>query len=200
MHVEFLLEEPSSEACLQGLLPKLIADEATWAFHVFGGKRDLLLKLEDRLKGYKNWVPEDWRIVVLIDEDSQDCNALKARLELAANNAGWRTKSTSAGGSFVVLNRIAIEELEAWFFGDVPALVAEYPGVPTTLGNKAKFRSPDAIAGGTWEALERVLQKAGYYHTGLAKIDVARRIGLRLDPAKNRSPSFQMFISGIGAL
>jgi hypothetical protein len=200
MHVEFLIEEPSSEACLQSLLPKLLPTETTWALHVFQGKRDLLLKLEDRLKGYRNWIPPDWRIVVLIDEDRQDCKSLKQLLESKAANAGWVTKSVAQGNPFAVLNRIAIEELEAWFFGDVPALVAEYPRVPATLGSKAKFRDPDAIAGGTWESLERVLQNAGYYRTGLPKLEVARRVSPRMTPAQNRSRSFQVFVGGLAAL
>jgi hypothetical protein len=32
------------------------------------------------------------------------------------------------------LNRIAVEELEAWFFGDIEALRAVYPKLSATLG------------------------------------------------------------------
>jgi hypothetical protein len=58
---------------------------------------------------------------------------------------------------------LAIEELEAWFFGDMDAVRALYPRVPETLEQRAGFRDPDAIRGGTWEALERILQRAGYF-------------------------------------
>ncbi|MGD0827532.1 MAG: DUF4276 family protein [Desulfobaccales bacterium] len=54
-----------------------------------------------------------------------------------------------------VLNRIAIEELESWFFGDGIALKTAYPGIPETLDKKSKYRNPDAIER-TWEALERL--------------------------------------------
>jgi hypothetical protein len=201
MHVEVLLEEPSAEACLEGLLPKLLPTETTWQLHAFKGKRDLLSKLPQRLSGYRAWLPEDWRIVVLIDEDRQECMTLKQELEEAAKSAGFVTKTTGKGAqAFAVLNRIAIEELEAWFFGDVPALVAEFPGVPLTLAAKAKYRDPDAVAGGTWEALERILQAAGYFQAGLPKIEVARRLGAKMDPTRNRSHSFRVFAAGLAAL
>jgi hypothetical protein len=92
-----------------------------------------------------------------------------------------------------VLNRLAIEELEAWFFGDVEALTTAYPGIPRTLGKKSKYRNPDAIGGGTWEALERVLQNAGYYPSGIPKIETARKISQYMNPDRNTSKSFQVF-------
>lgn len=200
MHVEFLLEEPSAEAFLQGIAQKLLPAGTSFNFIVFQGKTDLLKNLEPRLKAYKKWIPEDYRLVVLVDEDRQDCMALKAELESAAANAGLATKSNPAGGAFFVLNRIAVEELESWFFGDASALAAAYPGVPPTLASKAPYRDPDAIAGGTWEALERVLQKAGHFKGGLSKIAVAREMGGRMDPAVNRSTSFSHFVLGLAAL
>jgi len=83
-----------------------------------------------------------------------------------------------------------VEELEAWFFGDVSALIAAYPGVPATLAHRARFRDPDAISGGTWESLERVLQRAGHHTGGLEKLRAAREIAKHMDPERNRSRSF----------
>lgn len=200
MHLELLLEEPSSEAFLQGALSKLLPEGTTWNPIVFQGKSDLLKNLESRLKAYRKWLPADWRIVVLIDEDRADCLDLKARMEAAAKAAGMRTKTAANGSKFAVLNRIAVEELEAWFFGDPAALVEAYPGVSPTLGAKAAYRSPDAIAGGTWEALERVLQRAGYYGGGLPKIEVAREMAKYVVAERNTSPSFQCFVAGLNAL
>ncbi|MCI0521699.1 MAG: hypothetical protein L0Z70_15750 [Chloroflexi bacterium] len=60
------------EAALKNLLPRLLPGYVTWAFHVFQGKRDLLNKLEKRLRGYKAWNQTDYRVVVLIDEDRQN--------------------------------------------------------------------------------------------------------------------------------
>lgn len=101
-----------------------------------------------------------------------------------------------------MINRIVIEELEAWFFGDADALRSAYPGVSSTLERKAAYRDPDAIQGGTWEALQRVLQRAGYYKgvKALPKLETAGRIAQHMDPARNRSRSFQVFRAGIESL
>jgi len=201
MHIEFLVEEPSAEAALQNLLPKILGSVATFDIHPYQGKPDLLKKLPNRLDGYSHWLPEDWRIVVLADADDDDCLELKAQLEQIAQNAGLATKSaTPPGQQFQVLNRLAIEELEAWFFGDVEALRAAYPRVRPTLGKRAKYRNPDAITGGTWEALERLLQRLNYFRQGLPKITVARQVSKHMDPASNRSRSFQIFREGLLAI
>ena len=89
-----------------------------------------------------------------------------------------------------VIPRIAVEELEAWFFGDWQAVRAAYPGVAAGVPSKRGHRDADAIAGGTAEALERVLQDAGYFAGGLRKIEAARAIATHMDPRRNRSKSF----------
>jgi hypothetical protein len=198
MHIEFLLEEESCAEALKLLAPKIVGNQVSFATHTFQGKKDLLDCLEARLRGYAKWLPEDWRIVVLVDRDRDDCLKLKAKLEKTASDAGLATR-TSLGrmSRLQVLNRIAIEELEAWFFGDVEAITTAYPGVPTTLAEKSRYRNPDAIPGGTWEALERILKQAGYYAAGMPKIEVARSIGQHLLPKRNRSASFKAFCDGL---
>jgi hypothetical protein len=199
--LEFLLEERSAEEALSILLPRLLDPETSWELHAFQGKTDLLRKLAIRLRGYARWVAtSNTRIAVLIDEDRQDCHGLKRQLENAAAAAGLLTKTNARGGTFTVLNRIAVEELEAWFFGDCRALRAAYPRVPQHLEQKAFCRHPDAITGGTWERLEKVLQAAGYHRAGLSKTIAAREIAEHMDTTLNTSPSFRCFCSGIQAL
>lgn len=198
MHLELLVEEPSAEAALYNLLPKILLGRASFAIHPFRGKQDLLAKLPDRLRGYTSWLPPDWRIVVLVDRDAEDCKVLKKRLEKISANTGLVTKTRARSRKvFRVVNRLAIEELEAWYFGDVEALAIVYPGVSLSLARRAPFRDPDAIAGGTWEALERVLKRAGYYPGGLPKIEAAKSISLHMVPGRNRSHSFQVFCEGV---
>ena len=201
MHIELLLEEPSAEAALSNLLPKIVPPGCTFAMHPHPGKPALLRALPDRLRAYRRWMPGDYRIAVLVDQDRQDCHALKGVLEKAALDAGSVTR-TSAGSAapFQVLNRIAIEELEAWFFGDVEALCAAFPRVPTSLGDRSKYRQPDEITGGTAEALERELRRAGYYPSGAPKIEPARHVSAHMDPARNRSHSFRVFVEGMRQL
>lgn len=189
-HVEVLVEEPSTEAALRTLLPNLL-DEQTFHIYPHSGKHDLLGKLPDRLRGYKSWLPPDWRVVVVVDRDSEDCHALKMKLEEIASDAGLPTRSV-ARHSYSVVNRLAIEELEAWYFGDWNAVRAAYPEVPEGVPRRKNYRDPDAIAGGTWECFERILQRAGYFRNGLRKIEAARAIAAHWEPDANASRSFQV--------
>jgi hypothetical protein len=190
-HLELIVEEPSMEAALQNLLPKLIPHEAaTWSIHPFQGKAQLLKKLPQRMKGYAQWLPPSSRIIVIVDRDQEDCRSLKAKLEEAAKAAGLVTRTAAAGKPWQVVNRIAVEELEAWFFGDPEAVRAAFPKVSAAFETKRTLRQPDAIAGGTWEALERLLQSAGYHLGGLQKIAAATEISRHMDWGRNRSPSF----------
>ncbi|MCX6829975.1 MAG: DUF4276 family protein [candidate division Zixibacteria bacterium] len=202
MRIEFLLEERSAEAVMRNIVPKIINWDAIVGYHVFNGKHDLLGKLPNRLKGYKEICRFDpCKIVVLIDKDRQDCHVLKTRLERVAADAGLITKTQCGlNMQFQVLNRLAIEELEAWFFGDNQALSTAYPRVPTHLHAKAKYRNPDGIPGGTSQALERVLMQAGYYAGGMPKIEVAMKVSSLMNPDRNTSKSFQVFKAGLLAL
>lgn len=200
MHIEFLLEERSAEEALKCILPKILSGNVSYRLHVFGGKDNLLKELPKRLKGYRRWIPDDWRIIVLIDEDRKDCLQMKEKLEKAAREAGLRTKSsTTSEGNFQVVNRLAVEELEAWFFGDIEALRKAYPKVSKTLQYQARYRNPDAVPGGTYEALERLLVRARYYTGKLPKVTVARNIARYMEPSRNRSKSFRVFVEGLKA-
>lgn len=193
------VEEYSMEVALEQLLPKLLGD-IEFQIIRFQCKDDLLKNAPNRLKGYAAWLPEHWRILVLVDRDDDDCAQLKARLERMAAEAGLLSKTTAGQGQrFQVVNRIAIEELEAWFFGDWTAVQAAYPRVSATVPQKAGFRDPDAIAGGTWEAIERVLKKAGYFSTGLRKLELARSVAGHMDIPRNSSRSFQAFAGAVTA-
>ncbi len=193
------VEEYSMEATLERLLPKLLP-EVDFEIRRFQCKDDLLKKLPDRLRGYRRWLPENQRILVLVDRDDDDCRVLKQKLEDMADAAGLLSKTRAGQGRcFQVVNRIAIEELEAWFFGDWQAVQAAFPKLPDAIPHKATFRNPDAILGGTWEALERVFKKHGYFKTGLRKLECARSVAQHMDPLRNTSRSFQVFCSAVSA-
>lgn len=181
------------EAFLRALLPRLLPADRTFEVHAFQGKADLLGKLEARLRGYAAWLPADWRVVVVVDRDDDDCRELKRHLEVVAHRAGLRSRSRAGAKPWQLVNRIAIEELEAWYFGDWDAVRAAYPRVAPNAPQRQGLRNPDVIAGGTWEAFERVMQRHGYFKGGLAKIEAARVIGAQIEPARNRSGSFQAF-------
>lgn len=192
-HVELLVEEPSMEAFLRELIPRVFPVERTFAVYPFQGKNDLLSKLPDRLRGYAHFLPDDWRIVVVVDRDDDDCLRLKRQMEDIAMQSGLRTRAQAGNAACQVINRIAIEELEAWYFGDWQAVQAAYPRVSSTIRNQRPYRHADQVAGGTWEAFERVLKRHGYFKQGLRKIEVARNLGKHVDVQRSDSPSFQCF-------
>jgi hypothetical protein len=197
MHLEFLLEEPSAEEALKNILPKILGDKVSFSLFQYGGKQKLLKRLPDRLKGYHAWIPGDYKIVILIDMDDDNCQKLKKLLNGIALRAGLTPKGS--GKTYSVINRIAIEELEAWFFGDENALTKAYPRVRKNISTHPAYRNPDNIKGGTWEALEKILQKAGYYKGGLQKIRAAKDISAQMSVDANRSKSFQVFRDGLMA-
>jgi hypothetical protein len=196
-HLEILVEEPSMEAFLIALLPKMLDEKTTYSIHVHQGKSDLLGKLGDRLRGYARWLTGTMRLVVLVDQDDDNCHQLKQRLERAAAASGLQTRTTSAASSWQVVNRIAVEELEAWYFGEWSAVRKAYPKVSNAIRRQAAFRASDAIAGGTWEAMARVLKTAGYFTGGFRKMEIAHAIGRHFDPIASTSPSFNAFRSAI---
>ena len=174
------------EAALRIILPKIIG-EKSFQIYPSRGKRDLLENLPNRLRGYEKFLPDSHRIIVVIDRDNDDCHELKSRIETMAEKAGLRTSDDQRGPAQIIV-RIAIEELEAWYFGDWAAVRAAYPkaGKPPQ-----RCRAPDAIRGGTWEVFERVMKKSDYFASGLRKIEAATKIAPHIDPARNTSPSFQ---------
>jgi hypothetical protein len=196
-HLELLVEEPSMEAFLRALLPRLLPQDRTFEIHPFQGKSDLLGKLEPRLRGYAAWLPADWRIVVVVDRDDEDCHVLKRRLESIAQRAGLSTRTRAGNAPWQLVNRVAIEELEAWYFGDWTAVCSAYPRASTNVPRRQGLRDPDAIAGGTWEAFERVMQAHGYFKGGLLKIEAARAVGTHIAPARSSSHSFRVFSAAI---
>ena len=165
------------EAFLDALLGRYLPQSCTFRIHSYQGKRDLLSKLKSRLQGYASFLPPDHRIVVIVDRD---------QAKHAADGLQWQ-----------VVTRIAVEELEAWYFGDWQAVCQAFRKVPSKLAKSASYRKPDAIQGGTWEAFERILKKYGYCKQALPKIQTATTMGQHMEPKNNCSPSFKIFWQAI---
>ena len=196
-HLEFHVEEPSMEAFLAAWLLRILPKNRTFGIYSYPGKAALLRKLESRLKGYSAWMPPGYRIVVIVDRDRDECEELKSTLEDICGRAGLRSRRMAGGSDWQIVTRIAVEELEAWYFGDWEAVCAAYPRVSPNIPRQTRYRNPDAIAGGTWEAFERILQRHGYFKQGLSKAQAAADVGQHFDPVINRSHSFTMFRNAI---
>lgn len=179
--VVFLLEEPSAKALLEGLVPRLFPPDSVMpVFIVFEGKQDLEKKLVRRVRAYAD---ENAHFVVLRDQDSGDCGEVKRKLRELLFQTGRSN----------TLIRIACRELESWVAGDWHSVAEEFeqPRL-ANLGTKAKFRNPDRLTKPVTELRQHLV--------GYQKIDGARRMGLRLDPETNASPSFKTFCSGLKKL
>lgn len=179
------------EIALDNLVPKILPD-TRFKVYTYNGKDGLFKKLPSRLLAYGKWLPNDYKLIVLIDRDSDDCHDLKICLEQISKKAGLKS-ITRFPEQFQIVNRIVIEELEAWFFGDAEAIVKAYPNVPAKLGQSRLCLNPDSIRNGTWEQLARILKDSGDHPIRLGKLRASREISRHMDPDRNRSKSFQVF-------
>ena len=209
MHIEFLVEDASGARLIEILLPKIIgpyADPHSWRIISYKGlgrippklkpnidpaKRVLLDTLPRVLAGYaKN--PAINMVVIVIDADKRNCRSFLDEL----GDLGERTPSPPK-----VLFRLAIEEIEAWYFGDREAVLTSYPRARSVVLSKYV---QDSVCG-TWEMLadavhpggSQALKAAGSYGAGEAKFDWAERIGPEMKPERNTSPSFCKFRDGL---
>ena len=127
------------------------------------------------------------------------CERRKADLEGKAAEAGLLTKTTAdAGQVFQVLNRVAVQELEAWWLGDRVAIMAAYGGVKPSHF-KGLDRNPDHPLKPS-DALWQVLKKGRHFLAGKRKTQWTTDIAAHLDPARNTSASFRYFCQGLAAL
>ncbi len=189
--LEILVEEPSAEEFLNIIVPK-IAPSLEFQVYPSQGKDDLLRNLPSRLRAYRRYLQDGWRILVLIDSDGKDCIALKKRLEKIASESGMATRSKNPE-KYRLLNRIIVQELESWYFGDWNAVCAAFPRVAKGHCAKAALRIPDAIDN-TWEMFEQALQQYGYLSgSRLPKIATAKSIARHMRPECNTSASFMTF-------
>ncbi len=196
MHIEFLLEEESAEIFIKIIMNRFFP-LISFRCHTFQGKMDLLKKIPNRLKGYRFNQQDDLKIIILVDRDREDCFVLKKKLEDMAAVNGLHTRSKpKLDSTYTIINRIAINELESWYLGDWETLCTIFPRIPDQR-NKIHYRDPDQ---NTWEDLLKILQKGGYYSTGLLKLELASRMGNKIDPSRNVSNSFKLFYKAINEI
>ena len=202
MRVDFLVEDISAKAALDVLLPRLLPAGCQCRVRAFEGWRDLLADLPPLLRGYHRRMlregETDLRVVVLLDGDGI-CARRKASLEEKAAEAGLLTKTTAGPGQpFHVLNRVAVQELEAWWLGDRAAIMAAYPSLKPAHF-KGVARDPDQLPKPN-DTLWEVLKQGRYFAAGKRKTQWATDISPHLDSTYNTSASFQYFCAGLAAL
>jgi len=212
MHIEFLVEDSSGERLLHALLPMLVGNQGsphTWRLHKYKGvgripkglgkgvdssKRILLDNLPKLLAGYGR-TPGIDAVVVILDADRRDCRDFLNELIELHQRCNPATNTVF---------RLAIEEMEAWYFGDKSAILKAYPRAKKEVLGKY---IQDSVCG-TWEMLAdaiypggfNAIKKAGWPAPGQIKHEWAEKIGPRMHPDVNVSPSFGKLRDGIRRL
>ena len=194
MHAAILVEDDSTEVTASILLSRLLASHPEHTAEVvsFDGKQQMLGRLRERFYMLARSHYAD-RVIVVIDQDTDDCEALKRRIYDDAVSAGLVRRYQSTSESSLRI-RIAMTELESWFIGDPSAVRTAYPRI-TERDMRLRRREPDTLSDAS-EWLERRLAIRGYYPHRLPKVDVAEAIAphLNLTPDANASHSFRLFL------
>jgi len=183
MRIEFLLEEYSMKVFLENLLPRILPENIKLNEHYFlrshEGKSDLKKSIPHKIRAFNNLnIPVG--IVILQDQDSNDCILLKKELqslcEPKCNNLKY-------------LIRIVCRELESWYLGDMDTLQMAYPKFNSKkYKNKAKFRNPDNL--NSYDEIKRIIPL-------FQKVEGARIISPIITIENNKSTSFGQFVNGL---
>lgn len=208
MHFEILVEDQSGKKALDILVPKIIGADHTFNIHPYKGigripknlrangkanKRILLDQLPRLLQGYgkafANY-PENYTAAVILvcDLDNKCLKAFRQELFNILNGCNPQPETRFC---------IAIEEGEAWFLGDIPAVKSAYPRAKEAVLNAYVN---DSICG-TWQRLadavynggSTALSSKGWQAIGAEKSQWSEKISPHMDVATNASPSFVYF-------
>lgn len=180
--IEILVEEKSMEELLSLFLPTILPNTWHLGHNYFirshEGKNDLQKSIPKKVRVFSNW-HEPLGVIIIHDQDSDDCKKLKARLiDLCKNN-----------GNCPHLIRIVCRELESWYIGDFYAIKSAYPNFKAeNYSKKAKYRNPD-ICNASYE-LNKLLPE-------FQKVGSAKKIAPFLNVNTNKSNSFKQTVLGI---
>lgn len=184
------------KVALDLLLPRMMPRHVSAEVHDLGSKSEFLKKVHNRLLGYAAWLPHTHRVVLVVDADQDDCVELRARLLDATKRAGLSVASVSGGVDGQVLPRIAVEMLEAWFYGDPAALTQAYGPGFGTVGSRRGFRNPDQIRDPA-RRIEMDLKRNPRHSAGLRKLTLAGDVAPHMDVDRNSSTSFCRLRDGV---
>lgn len=173
----FLVEEPSMAEFLSGMLPRVLPPEVTHQIVPHNGKSALEKSIPRKLRG---WREEGVKFIIIRDNDGADCIAVKSRIVDVCQDAGRPD----------TLVRIACQELESWYLGDLAAVGDAYHIQNLSrLQAKRKYRDPDHLSSPSVEIKKLV--------TNYQKVTGSRLLGPRLSIGGNKSKSFNVFLAGI---
>lgn len=192
MRLHVLVEGPSDVALLEAWLPRALPRHSFKVYpHEGRGNlpadptapadplhRGLLDQLPAKMRAFGRALdPTTDALLVLVDADQDDCRHLEQAIVAALAHCHPAPRH---------LIRVAVEETEAFYLGDLPAVRRAFRKVrPGQLRDYIQDSQQ-----GTWERFQRYI---GWRHE--AKVRWARHMGPELGTARrgnqlNRSPSF----------
>ncbi len=178
----FMTEEESMGITLRELFPKLFPEFLEfqhWILIHHKGKSDLESSFPKKMR---EWRKPDDRFIILRDNDGSNCSNLKQQL---------KTRVPETSPEFLI--RIVCQELESWFIGDLDAVGEAYPNAKRHSAYKGLMRrNPDELT----NASELIKELTGTR----AKLIRAAEIAKKMTPDRNRSASFNVFVSGVRKL
>jgi Domain of unknown function (DUF4276) len=199
MTIHVLVEGPSEGDFLDLWAPRLLRDMPV-RVHPHQGKgalpadldarpepwkRGLLDQLPAKLRGFANALdPAADGVVVLVDADQDDAGAREA----LANEITAAAQRISS--KLPVAVRFAVEELEAFYLGDLHALEGAFPGADM---DRARAYEPDSIVG-TWQLFGTIVGDGGANKRAWAKA-MGPRVTTKAE--KSRSPSFKAMVAAL---
>ena len=155
--------------------------QSKWKIIPHQGKQHLLGGLPTTFRALAS-IGGDKKIVVLCDQDSDDCRELKREI---------RNKIPTAFRGRTLI-RIVCCELEAWYLGDKKALVDAYPDCGR-IGSRDWRKNPDGFS----KPSSKIREKA----RGFNKVAAGEKVSGKIrNLENNRSPSFRVFVSGLRGL
>lgn len=203
MHLEILIEDSSGKALLEHLMPKIINCEGvSYKIREFVGRGHIPKKPSPNIKNktllgsipsYFEGLSYVDALVIVLDSDNNNCQDLLYRLKELEARCQKRPRT--------VLFRLAIAEMEAWYFGDREALQRAYPDVDQKILDGYK---QDSVCD-TWERLAEAIgyakevkaMKDSIALSGPFKHQLAQKLGPLMNVEKNTSPSFCKLRDGI---
>lgn len=216
MHFEILVEGQTELTVLSILMNKILGEynqPHTWKIHKHQGvgrlpddfseepnpkDRTLLHNLPSKLRAYGNSMGDNEAVVLLIDlDDREDCIEFKAEINTILDFCEQKP---------IFLIRIAIEELESWYFGDRNAIIQAFINY-----NENVFESyiQDSQCG-TWEKLAEIIHPGGintlesFGRRSVRILEEKRKWAVAIAPnmnvEENNSPSFCCFRDGLRRL
>ena len=199
MTIHVLVEGPSERAFLEPWCARLLKGHPV-RVHPHRGKgslpkapgeppdperQGLLDQLPAKLRGFADSLdPKSDSVVVLVDADDEVPADLMRRLAKTA---------ADYGPSLNVVVRLAVEEMEAFYFGDLRALEKAFPDADMKAAREYK---PDSICE-TWELFGRIVHDGG--GNKVAWADAMSKY-VTTQARASRSPSFRDLLTSLAAL